>query len=79
MSRLNESTKFTLQFSSLFFCRQNKYKRVARSVLPSRFPFKIGFHFSFWALKGLCHAMRAISRYLLPFQKGKTFFAATEF
>ena len=73
MSQFNDSTEFTLQFSSLFFCRQKKYKRVARSVLPSRFPLKIGFHFSFWGLKG------ATSRYLLPFQKAKTFFASIEF
>ena len=81
MSRFNDSTEFTLQFSSLFLCRQKKCKRVARSVLPSRFPLKIGLHFSFWGLKGAMsrYACRAMSRYLLPFQKAKTFFASIEF
>ena len=81
MSRFNDSTEFTLQFSSLLFCRQKKYKRVARSVLPSRFPLQIGLHFSFWGLKGAMsrYACRAMLRYLLPFQKAKTFFASIEF
>ena len=80
MSRFNDSTEFTLQFSSLLPCRQKKYKRVARSVLPSRFPLKIGFHFSFWGLKGAMsrYACRAMSRYMLPFQKAKTFSASIE-
>ena len=70
MSRFNDSTEFTLQFSSLFFCRQKKCKRVAPSVLPSRFPLKIGFHFLFWDLKGAMSGLDFLKVVRLVFWSG---------